>query len=152
MGFDTATIEGSGLVDFPAGTTKGIILPQVNDVTTMTETSQGTFVFDGSTAKVKYYDGVDWIELTGKTGAVNTLLPGAEKDQSIGVIIGGAESDAKKGVLVLESADKAMILPKVINPVVNVKSPTAGMMCYDPEKKLVCFYDGVEWAFWGNID
>lgn len=151
IGIEKESVDGSGLVDFPEGTTKGIILPQVTNNLNMTDTSAGTFVFDGVSSKVKYYNGADWIELTGQTGASKTLLVGTEQDRSAGVIIGAPDSTAK-GVLVLESNDKALILPKIIDPANNVKSPSAGMMCYDPVAKLVCFYNGVNWAFWGNIE
>ncbi|WP_449400956.1 hypothetical protein [Chryseobacterium wanjuense] len=45
-------------MDFPIGTTKGIILPQVINNMTMTDVSAGTFVFDGVTAKTKFYNGI----------------------------------------------------------------------------------------------
>lgn len=151
IGFEKTIIDGSGLIDFPIGTTKGIVLPQVADNTNMTDVSEGTFIFDGATSRVKYYNGIIWIELTGQTGTSRTLLPGAENNQSKGIIIGASDSDAK-GVLILESQDKALILPKIIDPATNVKSPSPGMMCYDPVLKLVCFYNGTSWAFWGNID
>lgn len=152
VGFEKESVDGSGLVDFPSGTTKGIILPQVTDNTNMTNVAAGTFVFDGATSKVKYYNGTAWVELTGQTGTSKTLLAGTENTQSKGVIIGAPDSPAEKGVLILESQDKALILPKVIDPAANVKSPSAGMMCYDPVAKLVCFYNGTSWAFWGNIE
>lgn len=151
VGFEKTSIDGSGLVDFPSGTTKGIILPQVINNTNMTNVSEGTFVFDGTSARVKYYDGTAWVELTAQTGISSTLLPGTEQNTLKGVIIGDNTS-AANGVFILESQNRALILPKVIDPVVNVKSPAAGMMCYDPIAKLVCFYNGINWAFWGNIE
>jgi hypothetical protein len=151
VGIEKESVDGGGLMDFPTGTAKGIILPQVQDNTLMTDVSVGTLVFDGATAKSKYYDGTNWIELTGESGLSASLLPGAEKNVNKGIIIGAADS-AAKGVLVFESEDKALILPKVVDPVNNVKSPAAGMMCYDPVAKLVCFYNGVSWSFWGNIN
>lgn len=151
IGVETTVIEGSGLIDFPTGTTRGVILPQVANNANMTDVSPGTFVFDGTSSRTKYYDGTNWIELTGQTGVSKTLLAGNEQNRSAGVILGDPASTAR-GVLVFEAPDKAMILPKVINPELNVKSPSAGMICYDPVAKLVCFYNGVSWAFWGNID
>ncbi|MCS3529885.1 hypothetical protein [Chryseobacterium sp. JUb7] len=151
IGFEKPTVDGSGLLDFPTGTTKGIILPQVNNSANMTDTSAGTLVFDGTTSKVKYYNGTAWVDLTGQVGTSRSLLAGTEQNRSKGVIIGAPDSTAK-GVMVLESQNKALILPKIINPAANVKSPSAGMMCYDPVAKLVCFYNGSNWAFWGNIE
>lgn len=43
----------------------------------------------------------------------------------------GMPSGNADGVLVLEPEDKAMILPKVAVPQLNVKNPYSGMMCYE---------------------
>jgi hypothetical protein len=53
-----------------------------------------------------------------------------------------------KGVLVLESADKAMILPKITNPHTTVKNPYPGMMCYDLTSKSLAVFDGANWNYW----
>jgi hypothetical protein len=151
IGIEKETVDGSGLMDFPGGTTKGIILPQVTNNTTMTEVSAGTLVFDGATAKTKYYDGASWIEMTGENGISPTLTVSSEKDVTKGIIVGSPDSTAK-GILVFESNDKALILPKVNDPVNNIKSPAAGLICYDPDTKLVCFYNGTNWSFWGDIN
>lgn len=138
-------IDGSGILDFPAGTTNGIILPRVLDSETMTTAEPGTMVFDLATSRVKYFNGA-WTDLSDKTGNNPALIAGNDITTS-GVIIGASSSTAS-GVLVLESADKALILPKVTDPVTNVKSPTAGMICYDPTTKMICVYNGTEWFFW----
>lgn len=138
-------VDGSGILDFPTGTTNGIILPRVLNTATMTSVQPGTLVFDLSTSKMKYFNGI-WMELTDKTGTNPSLIPGNDIADN-GVII-GASSSLAKGALVLESSDKALILPKVENPVSNVKSPEAGMICYDPISKLICFYNGNQWFFW----
>ena len=151
IGIETESVEGSGLMDFPTGTTKGIILPQVTDNTVMTDVSAGTFVFDGATSKTKYYNGTIWIEMSGENGQSPTLISGLEKNLTKGVIIGAPDSSVN-GVLIFESQDKALILPKVSDPTNTVKSPVAGMICYDPITKLVCLYNGTNWSYWGNID
>jgi hypothetical protein len=138
-------VDGSGILDFPAGTTNGIILPRVLDSETMTATEPGTMVFDLATSRVKYFNGA-WADLSDKTGNSPTLIAGNDITTS-GVII-GASSSIASGVLILESADKALILPKITDPVTNVKSPTAGMICYDPTTKMICVYNGTEWFFW----
>ncbi|WP_412850786.1 hypothetical protein ACL0VS_01155 [Chryseobacterium sp. PMSZPI] len=137
--------DGSGLLDFPTGTHNGIILPRVQNSEMMTSTEPGTLVFDLTTSRIKYFNG-SWADLSDKTGTNPTLLPGNDIISS-GVIMGAPTSTAT-GVLVLESSDKALILPKVIDPVNNVKSPAAGMICYDPNTKLICVYNGSEWFFW----
>lgn len=150
IGIEKQSVDGSGLLDFPEGTTKGIILPQVINANNMINTSAGTFVFDTATARVKFYDGTEWVDMSGKSGAAPALLQSDEQNNEQGVVIG--DTSTAKGILVLEAENKALILPKVVDPVNNVKSPTAGMMVYDPDKNLVCFYNGVEWTFWGDIE
>lgn len=60
----------------------------------------------------------------------------------------GARETAVAGVLVLESADKAMVLPRVASPHLNVKSPYPGMMCYDTDSKTLAVFDGTVWNYW----
>ncbi|MFB9078942.1 hypothetical protein ACFFLS_10415 [Flavobacterium procerum] len=64
-----------------------------------------------------------------------------------GTVIGAQSSDVD-GVLVLESSNKALILPKVVSPHLNIIKPMAGTICYDTVKKLLCVYNGTEWTFW----
>jgi hypothetical protein len=54
------------------------------------------------------------------------------------------------GILVLEDANKAMILPKVASPHLNIISPAAGMMVYDTQKKQLAVFNGTVWSFWGE--
>ncbi|UJF28643.1 hypothetical protein L0B70_07095 [Kaistella sp. 97-N-M2] len=139
------TVDGSGILDFPAGTTKGIILPYVTNSNAMTNVTPGTLVFDLTSSKVKYNDGF-WKDLTDKQGSSPMLEAGT--DQPNAKVIFGSQTSAADGVLILEAADKALILPQIINPAKNVKSPAAGMMAYDPDKKMMCIYNGKEWFFW----
>lgn len=141
------TVTPNAILEFPisATNTKGIILPRVVNTSTMTNVTPGTIVFDLNTSKVKYNDGF-WKELSDFTGISPTLTTGSDMPNAK-VIIGNQSSEAD-GVLVLESSTKALILPHVSNPVTSVKSPAAGMMVYDPIKKMMCIYNGKEWFFW----
>jgi DNA-binding transcriptional regulator YdaS (Cro superfamily) len=139
------TVTGSGLLEFNSGTTKGIILPNVLDSSTMTPVTVGTLVFDRTTAKVQYYDGA-WKDLTLLAGTAPSRLSGA--DNASATTIMGSRTSSAAGVLVLESATKALILPQITNPAVNVKSPYAGMICYDPTTKTFCVYNGTDWYYW----
>lgn len=139
------TVDGSAILDFPAGTTKGIILPYVTNSNTMNNVAPGTLVFDRSTSKVKYNDGF-WKELTDKTGSIPTVSPGV--DNTASKVIFGSNTSNADGVLVLESNNKALILPHIIDPVNTVKSPVPGMIAYDPVKNMLCVYNGIEWFFW----
>ena len=139
------SVAGSAILDFPTGTTKGIILPNITNSSAMTNVTPGTLVFDLSTSRVKYNDGF-WRDLTDKDGISPTPLPGTD-DPNAKTIVGARFSTAD-GVLVLESASKALTLPHVINPVINIKGPVAGMVVYDPVRKMMCVYNGKEWFFW----
>jgi len=137
-------VEGSGILDFGFGQNKGIILPAV------TATSQtpvnGTILFDQNDKKIKILENKIWLELS-KSGSTEDLLISDEKESGEGVIL-GAESSAVSGVLVLESSNQALILPKIADPEINVKSPYPGMICYDITSKSLAVFDGIAWNYW----
>ena len=70
-----------------------------------------------------------------------------ENTDTNGVIIGADTSDAP-GVLVLESATKAMILPKGNNPAANIPNPIIGTICFDTASNSFAIFDGQFWNFW----
>ena len=147
VGIEKNTVDGDGILDFPLGTTKGIILPNVTKSADMTSVTRGTLVYDIATKDNQYYDGA-WktLNVLLTSGIAPSLLPGNDLPTK-GVIIGKQTSTAQ-GVLVLESSSKALILPKVENPAGTVKTPVAGMICYDPVQKIMAVYNGKDWSFW----
>lgn len=148
VAIEKTTVDGSGILDFPLGTTKGIILPNITNSANIAPVTRGTIVFDLTTKNAQYYDGA-WKSLNAllTAGTAPLLSPGNDLPTTVGAIIGKQTSTAQ-GVLVLESASKALILPKVEDPVTNVKTPVAGMICYDPVKKVMAIYNGKDWSFW----
>lgn len=150
--------NNSVVLDFASGTTKGIILPAV---TTLPATpANGTFLFDARAAekKIKMYENGGWVELSG-VGSTTALVPfSGSVNNNKQTIIGSKTTKVYNGttfvdgpvdgVLVLESATKAMVLPKVSNPHLTVKSPYPGMMCYDTDRKAVAVFDGTVWNYW----
>lgn len=141
--------------DYDGGNNKrGIILPAVTELPDTP--ANGTFVFDttDNTVKVFYLNNLnvaEWVDLTGHEGSGsfdtdtrNHLV--ATEETGDGTIIGA--DDGAEGVLVLESSNKSMILPKVASPHINVKSPYPGMMCYDTVTKSLAVFDGTKWYFW----
>lgn len=158
------SVEGtSTLLDFNSNTSgnkvegtgansQGIILPAVTDNTKALAAAathnNGTFLFDKSDSKVKMYENDKWVELS--DAGITTQITdntSAESTQNQGAIIGSPTSDAK-GVLVLESADKAVILPRIANPHTTVKSPYPGMICYDTVSKSLAVFNGEVWNYW----
>lgn len=149
------SVEGtSTILDFNdvATNTMGIILPSVDNLTnslaSTTINNNGTFLFDKSTSKVKMYENNAWVDLSSAGNSSQIVANTSnESPSNQGTIIGSETSNAK-GVLVLESANKAMVLPKIANPHINVKSPYPGMMCYDTVSKSLALFDGSVWNYW----
>lgn len=135
----------SVLLDFGSGTTKGIILPAVESIPAAP--ANGTFLFDRNDSIVKMYENGAWVELsdTGDDGAVVPYTGTVDTGKQT---VMGAQTTTVDGVLVLESSDKAMVLPYIANPHTAVKSPYPGMMCYDTVSKSVAVFNGVVWNYW----
>lgn len=132
---------------------RGIILPAVTAVPVFTATApasgnvqNGTFLFDRQSKKIRMFDTGRWIDMTDEATA-GSFVPVTGSETGAGVIIGSASSSAS-GVLVLESSDKALVLPHIKNPHTSVKSPYPGMMCYDTASNSIAVYDGGQWSYW----
>ena len=141
----------STILDFDdTNNKKGIILSTVDNIfqaiTEKTDENNGTFLFDKSDHKVKMYENNTWISLS-ETGEFTNSISNSSAESGDGVII-GEETTKSKGVLVLESKNKAMILPKITNPHTTVKSPYPGMMCYDNATKSLAVFNGKVWNYW----
>lgn len=157
---------------------KGLVLPWTSTVNNQpiaynvaTETGyrgmqgavvDGTIILDLSDKKVKYMRNGSWSPLTGAlpltAGAtsyntfndIDSSLQDNRKEQSnakasIGI---NSATDTTVGILVLSDTDKAMVLPKVASPHLNIKNPTPGMIAYDTTKKILAVYNGTVWSFW----
>lgn len=122
----------------------------------------GTIILDLSDKMVKYRRNGAWSSLTGALpllvgattyntfNAIDSSLQDNKKESAtakaaIGII--GA-TDTTAGILVLTDTDKAMVLPKVASPHLNIKNPTPGIMAYDTTKKQLAVYNGTVWSFW----
>lgn len=130
---------------------RGIVLPWVTSFNDIPAAVDGTFIYDISDKKVKYKSNGLWYDLSiDTTGVVDTTLQdnlteSAEARLVIGV---DANTDQTPGILVLSDNDKAMVLPKVASPHVNIISPAAGMMAYDTTSRQLAVFNGTVWTFW----
>lgn len=146
VAIEKSQVDGDGLLDFPANTTKGILLPIVE--TLPSDASSGTLLMDKNDKTLKMNVESAWIPLSDEgsvTGAVfnsNGEIPGQNR------VIMGSDATSAPGVLVLESPDKALILPKIAAPHINVKNPYPGMICYDTVSKSMAVFDGLKWSYW----
>ena len=166
-----ATVNTSVSLEFydNADNVRGIILPWVDGVSNtapfitnspITEiVVNGTLVYDTSDKKVKVKYTTGWRDLskdaTGTTVDPLTSVDGLTLQNSITdldnakVQIGGdPATDTTPGILVLADTNKAMVLPKVASPHLNIVNPSPGMMVYDSAKKLLAVYNGTVWSYW----
>ncbi len=147
-----ATVDGDGILDFGADGDKGILLPRVISISGAVP---GTLYYDTSDSKVKFQAG-SLVDLSVKAVAQENQFDTSAEDyvnhteEAVlqGTVIGEEETGAP-GVLVLDSVEHALILPKVPS-YANVGDPEAGMIVYDQTTKLFCVFDGEKWAFWGK--
>ena len=134
-----------------ADNTRGIILPWVTSTAAVTGAVNGTIVYNTADRKVyvKYASG--WRDLSvDTTGTVTTTLQDALSDlDTAKVLIGGdPATDTTPGILVLADTNKAMVLPKVASPHLNIVNPSPGMMVYDNTKKQLAVFNGTVCTFW----
>lgn len=129
---------------------RGMILPWVTNVSSLQNTVNGTLVFDLSDKKVKSFQNNIWVDLSINTTGIAdpSLQDNLNDNSSAKTSIGTPTTTA--GILVLEDNNKAMILPKVASPHLNIISPDAGMMVYDTVKKQLAVFNGSVWTFWGE--
>ena len=127
-----------------------MMLPWVTNVSSLQNTVNGTLVFDISDKKVKSFQNNIWVDLSVNTSGIadSSLQDNLNDNSSAKTSIGTPTTTA--GILVLEDNNKAMILPKVASPHLNIISPDAGMMVYDTVKKQLAVFNGSVWTFWGE--
>ncbi|MGD1319675.1 hypothetical protein [Chryseobacterium sp. 2R14A] len=129
---------------------RGLILPYLEDKTSVT--TNGSIIYDVTDHKVKYLKDTNvWQDLSVDTSGVADIAIQTGKTESTAAkaAIGTtAATDTTPGVLVLSDTDKAMILPKVASPHLNIINPAPGMIAYDTVKKQIAVYNGTVWSFW----
>lgn len=146
----TAVANNSVLLDF--GTEpKGIILPSVE---TAPGAVGGTFIFDTTDNSVKVLEeknegaNDNWTNLTenDEPGVPHGFI-NSGNDVGEGLIM-GAEITTKPGILVLESTNRALVLPNVENPHLSMPGVVAGTIVYDTASDMLAVFDGNNWSFW----
>lgn len=154
ISFGKENVNGnSTLLDFDDNplNVKGLILPPTTaalQVKRGNTNENGILVFDREDSVIKVYENDSWRKLS-QTGNTTEILSitNTSLDKGKGIIIGD-ENTTAEGNLVLESTNKAMILPKINNPNQNVANPYPGMICYDTNEKSLAVYNGIEWTYW----
>ncbi|VFB04317.1 Uncharacterised protein [Chryseobacterium taihuense] len=158
------TSSSSVLLEFGTDDNKGIILPYVETIPSGANNARGgTIIFDvsaNSEYKVKVKnENAGWSDLSrlsGYSASVESVVkppqasPFSDKAGAKAVI--GNSATSTDGVLVLDSPDKAMVLPIVSN-YNNIPNPSPGMMAFlkhptDSSKHRLIVFNGQKWTFW----
>ena len=134
-----------------ADNAKGIILPWVTSTAAVNGAVNGPLVYNTADKKiyVKYASG--WKDLSiDTTGKVTTNLqdPLTEQETAKVMIGGNPSTDTTSGILILADTNKAMVLPKVASPHLNIVNPEPGMIVYDSTAKQLAVFNGMVWSFW----
>ena len=128
----------------------------------------GTIIFDLSDKNVKYRKDGSWFNLTNVTYPVSVKNPDnttttftannavdssiqdnkKENENARAAIGANANTDTTNGILVLTDTNRAMVLPKVSSPHLNIINPAPGMMVFDTNKQQLAVYNGTVWSFW----
>ncbi|AJH14295.1 hypothetical protein [Myroides profundi] len=142
-------LSPSSILEFPDNDTRGIVLPKINSALA-TSAVEGTLIYDVVDKKIKYSNGINqWVDLSINTGEVNIIAQDKLTEvASAKILIGNDPSVAIDGVLVLDSPSKALVLPRVESPHLNIVSPPTGTIVYDTKSNMICVFNGKEWAFW----
>ena len=165
VGVERTNVRGDGIMDFPGNGTneyanRGILLPKVANTANIAGAG-GALAFNIEEQRVEFYNaanGGEWLPLSAaKTGGA---VSGAEHAGSAnrfadftdaaGMLIEAGTTSGEavpEGVLVLESNNKALILPQVENAAL-LPSPKPGLICYDMYSKSIAVFNGTEWSFW----
>lgn len=138
---------------------RGVVLPWVTSEADLSSTPvNGTIIFDLSTYKVKVKKtAAGWTDLTVKdisqtlpgitNQTVDTSLQDTKTDLPSARVIIGDPRESASGILILNT-NRAMVLPKVPSPHLNIKSPSAGMMAFDTDTNKLAIFNGSVWTFW----
>ncbi|WP_210150871.1 hypothetical protein [Chryseobacterium scophthalmum] len=141
-------------LEFAENENRGMILPWVTSTGAVAGVADGSFVYDLSDHKVKVKYSGGWKDLSvdtnGATGTAEIQIQNdATENTNAKVSIGRPTSVPEaNGILVLEDQTKAMILPKVASPHLNIINPAPGMMVYDTTAKQLAVFNGTVWSFW----
>lgn len=153
-GTKSTVTNASVSLEFGDHQNKGLVLPYVAEsVADANSAVAGTLIMDPMVKKIKLKlsSGV-WLDMSNGaaiTNAVETdIQDNKQENLDAKVYIGNnPQNNTKNGILVLGDSDKALILPKVASPHLNIINPAAGMIVYDTRDKQLAIFNGTHWSF-----
>lgn len=148
----TTVSSNSVSLEFGTGN-RGMILPYVTSAAAVQTAGvvDGTLIYDITDYRVKLRANGAWKDLTNdSTGTASTTIQATKTEKANAKVAIGANgaTDTTPGILVLTDTNKAMILPKVASPHLNIIQPSAGMIVFDTTKKQLAVFNGTVWSFW----
>lgn len=142
---DPTPTNSSVILEFDNNENKGIILPQVSFIGFA---KGGTFIANKDEFSVQYFIDSKSINLTESGNYVpHSFYDNKNEDIGTGIIIGDLNTNLF-GPLILNSNNKALVLPKVSNPHDQITNPIAGTIVYDSTSDSLAVFDGSYWYFW----
>jgi hypothetical protein len=147
VGIGVTTVPANAIMVFDNTLLGGITLPvlSANPATVV----NGAIFANEADDKVYWGSNGAWVALT-DAGSIPAYTNTAS-DLGDGVIIGAnANTTGVSAILelVANSTAKAMVLPILSNPHLNIKSPAAGTICYDDVYGGVAIFNGTKWDYW----
>lgn len=133
-------------LEFSNSENRGIVLPYVENKNGIL--INGSIIYDTTDHKVKYLKGGSWFDLSVDNTGNADLSIQIGKIEKTTAKVGIGNPTATDGILVLEDNNKAMILPKIASPHLNIINPAPGMMVYDTTARQLAVYNGTVWSFW----
>lgn len=140
---------------------KGIIMPYITDTNQLSDAVPGTVILDKASGRLQYKSEASawqYLSPTGKgfvngeevsvDGVVDASIQSGKTDLPNARVVIGPPTDTAPGILVLSDTNKAMVLPKVDSPHLNIIDPAPGMMVYDTKEKQLAVFNGTVWTFW----
>lgn len=124
----------------------GLINPPVfinSTLLDVDELSIGMLVFDSVLKGLIYYNGSSWTTLTAKP--INIPISTLPPLSVAGIAINQTQKYPSASLDINASDGKAMQLP-IVDPQM-IYSPTAGLVCVDPNSGRIFLYDGSHWNY-----
>ncbi|KPE49153.1 hypothetical protein AOB46_21490 [Chryseobacterium indologenes] len=142
--FGDVLSSGSGNIN------RGIVLPYVTSTNVDSNSVNGTLIFDPIEKKVKIKQANSWFDLSYGASTANSIDTSIQtnKTENTNAKVSIGTPSSTPGILVLEDVNKAMILPRITDPHINIVNPAPGMIVYDKIRKLLLVFNGTEWSFW----
>lgn len=142
--------SASVLLEFGNDGNKGIILPYTDGEPT--NAVPGTFIFDSTVNRIKFkLNGNIWMDLSNQNGTSNVIYHNSLAEAPEGNVTLGDDGSNAEGVLVLDDAEKAMVLP-IVEHYTDIENPSPGMIVFVNSNKRLAIFNGSKWSFWKSAD